>query len=457
MPPVTHSVLDPNRPVLPEWTRWAWSSMVEREYWKPLFERLTKIRGDVEWITLVENIRPAIYQQVTPNDLLTRTAQAAKQGLVAIPIGQINSSDTYTSSAPKTFDANKPWEYRVIFTRPEHAEKASALLNMKGGTAEFDRALGEVLGYPTCCRDFFTHTWSNDQVDTTWDQYATTGDANGPVEANILWRWMGVRWVSHLPCSFQCEATVEVGRKTREAMKKHGLIEEAKIIDMILSWPVRWSGVNGIAEIVGPCLKVSTRTDWAPPTDQRRFERAGRYSPPTRDIWKHNGFSTYEAMLQYHAPIIEELKKLTPENGAILDLGCGNGRLLRTVKLHRTDVAIGGVDANADAIASVQTSLVGKWDASSIQDLKWTSWFAPENTVLLHCPVRLTEMSDEDAARTREAMSAYTTHVVYVYSDNLLKYSLPEWVAAAGYPVDKLLVICDEKASGVAMGILSLT
>lgn len=455
MPPVTNTVLDPNRPVLPEWTRWAWASMVEREYWKPQFERLNNLRNQIEWIALLEGIRPAVYQHVTPSDLLKRTADAAKHGLLTIPIGQINSTDAYRASTPETFDPSKPWEYRVIFTRAEYADKASALANAEHN---YD-ALGELLGYPKCCREFYARTWATkpvSQVDTTWDQYATTGDANGPVEANMLWRWMGIRWVSHLPCSFQCDATVDIGRKTRDAMKKHGLIEEAKVMDMILSWPVRWSGVNGIAEIVGPCLKVSTRTDWAPPTDQRRFERAGRYSAPTREIWKHNGFTTYEAMLQLHAPIIEELKRLVPENGAALDLGCGNGRLLRTVKLYRPDIKIGGVDANADAITSVQASLVGKWDASSIQDLTWTSWFAPEQTILIHCPVRLTEMTTEEATKTRAAMAAYKTHLVYVYSDNLLKQSLAGWMDEAGYPVDKLLVICDQAATGVSLGILRM-
>jgi len=454
MPPVVSSVLDPNRPLLPEWTRWAWSSMIEREYWKPQFERLTNLRPHIEWITLLEGIRPAIFQHVAPDQLLLRTAEAAKHGILAIPIGQINTYDNYLS-AKGEFDATKPWEYRVIFTRAEHAGKAAALATAEGN----HDALGELLGYPKCCREFYARTWgctSVSQVDTTWDQYATTGDANGPVEANILWRWMNVRWVSHLPCSFQCEATVEIGRKTREAIKKHGFVEEAKIMDMILSWPTRWSGVNGIAEIVGPCLKVSTRTDWAPPTDKRRFERAGRYSAPTREIWKDNGFTTYEAMLQLHAPIIEELKRLIPENGAALDLGCGNGRLLRAVKLHRSDIKIGGVDINADAITSVQASLVGKWDASSIQDLAWTSWFTPEDTVLVHCPVRLTEMTAEEATKTRAAMAAYKKHLVYVYGDNLLKQSLEGWISEAGYSVDKLLVICDQSATGVSLGILRM-
>lgn len=451
MPVITSSILHPDRPVLPEWTRWAWSSMIEREYWKPLFERLNGLRSQIEWLTLVEDVRPVIYQHIQPQDLIKKTQEAAEHGFIVRPIGMVSRTDGYTSGSTPT-DPTKPWDYRVLIGRQKFLPRVLDTPDIVTN----DAVLGDLLGYPACCRDFFLRTWGAGQVDTTWDQYAETGSATGPVEANILWRWMGIRWVSHLPCSFQCEATVEIGKQTREVMKKHGLVEEAKIMDMILSWPVRWSGVNGIAEIVGPCLKVSTRTDWAPPTDQRRFERTGRYVKPTADIWKQNGFSTYQGMLDAHAPIIKELITLIPENGAMIDLGCGNGRLARTVKLHRMDISIGGVDINSEAITAVQTFGIGRWESTPIQELTWTDWFDTDSTVLVYSPVRLTELSEEEAQKTREFLLKYRTHLVYVYGDNLQKQPLPKWVDDIGLPVDKLLMICKDTETNVGLGILRL-
>lgn len=451
MPAITTSILQPDRPVLPEWTRWAWASMVEREYWKPQFERLNGLRDHIEWLTLLEGIRPAIYQHVAPEKLLEKTTEAAKHGFIVRPIDIVKRATNYTAARVEP-TADSPWDYRVLIGR----QKMLPLILQTPDVASNAKVLGEILGYPECCREFFMRTWGAGQVDTTWDQYAETGNANGAVEANMLWRWMGVRWVSHLPCSFQCEATIEIGKQTRELLKKHGYVEEVKIMDMILSWPVRWSGVNGIAEIVGPCLKVSTRTDWVPPTDQRRFERTGRYAKPSASIWEHNGFSTYTGMTDSHAPIIAELKTRLPENGAVIDLGCGNGRLLRTVKLHRMDVSIGGVDINSEAIESAQASLIGKWDTAKIQDLTWTDWYAPESTILVYSPIRLTEMTEEERTQTIQHLNQYKTHLVYVYGDNLQKQPLADWVAQAGYPVDKLLVICNSTTKNMALGILTL-
>jgi len=452
---INSSKLDPTRPTLPEWTRWAWASMVEREYWKPLIDRVSSLREEIEWITVIEGIRPAMYTFVRPENLLHVNTRAAKHGLVVVPVMQTNREvNAYSSgSSGRSFNPNMPWQYRVLIANKDVLPLILATENI----ADNNEVLGQVLGYPSCCREFFHRTWGAGQVDTTWDQYAETGTAVGPVEANMLWRWLGVRWVSHLPCSYQCSATIEIGQKTRTAMKKYGYAEEVKVIDSVLSWPVRWSGVNGIAEIVGPAIKISTRTDWAPPSDNRRFTRPGQYGKPTAEMWKENGFSSFTGMLSAHAPLLEEIKTLVPKNGAIIDLGCGNGRLLRTAKLNRLDMSIGGVDINESAIRTVQSGLVGMWDVARIEELTWTNWFAPETTVVLYSPVRLVEMSAQDAENTRAALSRYKTHLVYVYGDNLVKHTLPEWVSLAGYSVDRLMVTYPNTTDQMVMGVVTIS
>ena len=456
MSTVTNSVLKSDRPVLPEWTRWAWASMTEREYWNPIINNIDSKREFIEWLALIEGVRPAVFQYIDPEQLPQKILSASSFGLAAIPIDRVNKPLGYSSVATP-WDPTQPWEYRVVFIKQERGKEIAKISNLSNNYKIDDDKLGEILGYPSCCRNSFLRTWGKNQVDSTWDQYAETGSADGPVEANMLWRWKNVRWVSHMPCSFQCQETVEIGKKTREVMRKYGLVEEIKAIDTILSWPTKWSGINGIAEIIGPCIKVSTRTDWAPPTDKRWFKRNGRYVKPTEDLWKHNGFSSYQGMIDSHTAIIPELNTFVPQNGAVIDLGCGNGRLLRTAKLHRPDIKISGVDTNIEAITSARSGLVGTWDASKIQELAWTKWFSPENTVLVYSPVRLTEMTADEREHTFEAMSRYKTHIVYLYGDNALKHPLEEWVSMAGFPVDRLIVTLSEKSNkNVSVGTLEL-
>lgn len=454
MPVITSSVLDPNRPVLPEWTRWAWASMADRELWRPLINEAVQAWFFIERLAVIEHVRPAAYQPMQPNRLLEETAHLAKFGLTVLPIAQMNTTHSY-SSATNGFDPTQPWEYRVLIVPITEMAKIASIPNL----ATNNEALGEILGYPKCCIDFFLRTWGAGQVDTTWDQYAETGSADGPIEANLLWRWKGIRWVSHLPCSYQCEHTVAIGKQMREVALKHGYVEETRTIDAVLSWPVRWSGVNGIAEIVSPYLKVSTRTDWAPPSDHRRFQRTGQEAVKTdKTFWTHNGFSSHEYMRQVHVPIIQAIKEFTPQNASVVDLGCGNGALLRRAKLYRSDIKIAGIDINEEAIQTVaKETMSRKWLTGKIQEGTWTTLSPnPAETVLVSCPVRLCEMTDEEKTQTLTAMQRYPIQIVYVYGDNLQRHSLEQWVELAGLPVDKLLMIHFGNTN-VAVGVLQLS
>ena len=95
------------------------------------------------------------------------------------------------------------------------------------------------------------------QVDATGETLTITGVPG----ANVLWRWLGLRPAPHSPCRFDCPSTISLAEGMSEAAKAAGFEEEAGWLDEILSWPVEWSALHGIAEIRTPILKISTRTD----------------------------------------------------------------------------------------------------------------------------------------------------------------------------------------------------
>ncbi len=72
---------------------------------------------------------------------------------------------------------------------------------------------------------------------------------------------MNLRAVPHLPCCFDCQHGVELGKKLIEIGRKTGYEEEMNWLLEILSWPVEWSALHGIAEIKTPILKISAQTD----------------------------------------------------------------------------------------------------------------------------------------------------------------------------------------------------
>ena len=320
-------------------------------------------------------------------------------------------------------------------------------------------------------------------MDTTWPMaVATVGETNGeheltvagPPEGNILWRWMGARAVPHLPCRFDCAATVGLGRRLMEIGREGGHAEAMSWLGDILRWPVEWSALHGIAEVKTPVLKVSTRTDATPvkyvvrregdryptegarglvfpyrvPTRRRVTESRGFRrgldeavpAVPARPDWyaTDNGFPSVTAMEHAHAPIVAlAVATLGDAAGAVLDLGCGNGVLLARLREACPGIVPYGVDSQPDRIARAQEVLPGFAAHFWVEDLfegaaPWRGG-RPYALALL-MPGRLLETDAAHAARLRERLRTQCARIlVYAYEDWLSRYGgLDRLAAAAG-------------------------
>jgi len=67
--------------------------------------------------------------------------------------------------------------------------------------------------------------------------------------------------VAHLPCKLNCPISMEFASAFIAVGMRHGYAAEMHWLSEILSWPVQWSQLHGIAEIKTPILKLSTCTD----------------------------------------------------------------------------------------------------------------------------------------------------------------------------------------------------
>jgi hypothetical protein len=388
------------KPVLPEWTRWAWSSVAEREWWKLLFTEATQAFQMIEKYAVVEGLRDAAWMFV-PSDQLVREAEwADAHGLTLVPTALSKMGGAYQSSFAGALVQGEPFNVRVLYLR-------------KGYTAPIfpltDARLGALLGYPECCQKAFADTWGQHQVDNTWEQLQGW-DGKSPT-ASTLWRWMGIRFVPHLPCSYNCEASKHQAEQYAAVGRKYGYTEQMQLINEVVHWPVKWTRLFGIMESTGPCIKLSTRTDWT--GEKQEFTKEGTYFKPTADLWTDNGFLSHTAMRGAHDLLLPILRESLPPNARLLDLGCGNGMLLRRLTIHRPDVKIAGIDNNANSIGRIP-SFKGKWWAGRIQDGAWAPW---NPTAVLVTPGRLLEMTPIDKAYVLGLLEDIPQKFLYSYSD----------------------------------------
>lgn len=449
---------------LPDFTRHTWVSQRARDAWATRIERVAACWQEVEWLSVAEGVRDCCLRVVSPGDMDGLAEQTVAAGLALAPLDTIAASNGAYMSAGVGVVPGHPYNQRVVVGRAEHLSAFREAWE-RGDQKE----VGRLLGYPACCSDFFEEFWVRQRfVDTTWpmalgtaggaDEGATLLEVGGPPHTNILLRWLGVRAVPHLPCSFTCEPSRRFGEELVGLARRRGHAAEADDLLRMLEWPVEWSALHGIAEIKTPVLKIAALTDATPVkyvvrrrgttypaegaqglsfpykepnrlrvTDSRGFQRGLTNLTKPLDAHKQaewyfgdNGFTSRSGMDAAHRPLVElSAAALGATPGAVLDLGCGNGALLEKICERRKAAAPFGIDLDPSKVAHAGLLLprhaanfhVGDFfnaDAPALGERRYA--------LALLMLGRLFEVEPERAAGLRGWLRSHVEHLlVYVY------------------------------------------
>lgn len=401
---------------LPDWTRVAWASSSAREVWEPRVQAVSRAWVETELLSVVAGVRRSCLRHAAPSELLPLTDWAADRDLTVVPLAMESAIKGTYSSESSAPEPGGDFLYRVAVTRDPKAWPGA----WKTGD------IGGLLGFPECCQRFFEEVWTRGRgVDTTWQWAGGTGhevEVDPRPEANILLRWLGVRLVPHLPCSTDCRGTIELGVQMEAVARAAGYGQEMDWAREMLSWPVEWSALHGIAEIKTPVLKVSTRTDatadkyvvrrpGTPPAEAatgKDFPYSPRRAQPMP--WQDNGFSTMNAQREAHEVLLAAVGDLDLAGGAVLDLGCGNGDLVSRIAA-KVDATPFGVESDAERAARAQERHPeGLFTPGNLFDADIEG---ADLVVLM--PGRLAENPERAAEMARKLQGK--TVLVYVYGD----------------------------------------
>jgi len=244
--------------VLPRFSRAIWTSDRAREVWEPRFARIANRWREIEWLTVVDGVRPSALLWLSHDELVALVPRLKQYGLSAVPV-------TSSLRALPGQDRNV-LVYRVFIGKGRVLSK-----ERRAWARANDDEIGQCLGYPACCRAFFHWVvvragW----LDPTWpravsaiqsDELKRTLDVQVSPELNLFWQMLGVRLVPHIPCSYSCETSRTLARAFIYTGRRAGYQLELDHALEVMRWPVEWSALHGIAEIKTPIVKLSTRTD----------------------------------------------------------------------------------------------------------------------------------------------------------------------------------------------------
>jgi len=446
---------------LPDFTRCAWVSDAARDVWARRLRMVSDAWREVQWLSVAAGVRRAADVRV-PEPYLRRHARRWRaHGLrYAVLARESAARPGYTARAlPSRTDGGGA--VRVGFAGDD-GDLAALREAWSAGDHE---TLGVLLGYPECCRAFFTEVWARDRcTDPTWAMAGGRDDdpvrtVSGDPLANVLWRWLDVRAVPHLPCGFDCGPSAELGAELLRLSAAIGFDGPARWCREILSWPVEWSSLHGIAEIRTPIVKICTATD---ALDGKRVVRragtdypeegahglrfpyrmralpAGRAAAERRGFAAHhldNDFPSELFMDVAHRNILAAAAPVLGPGAAVADLGCGNGALLRRL---RDEAAPGlvpyGVDAVAERVAAARRlwpEHAGNFVAGDLFTVAETWAAGRRYRLVLLCADRLEEAGEDRTARLLAEVAGHADWLLlYSYGGRLDRRRM----AALGLP-----------------------
>jgi len=342
--------------VIPDYnSRTIWVSDIAQKVWEPRFQRISNAFLTVEKENILTGYRKSHLTPVNPNELQNWKEWAESKGLVVVELAKEGKAVGSYSSRARNYEQGQPYTIRIAITHPEFADDWRYAWDSRN-----DMKIGELLGYPTCCTKWFQHYWQdNGFQDDILPMYENGNfSSEGPWELNFFYRYLGARLVSHMPCSFKCENSLNIARQNLQVMNNIGKIEEVQWIQEIFNWPVRWSSLHGIAEIRCPVFKLSHKTDFL--AEEFIVDKQGELYPEEgasgvvfpwkrkkksvpvlqnrsfneslkdAKMWEDNGFSTEQGMNECHSVLLSSLEQF--KVGSIIDLGSGNGLLLKRIK-----------------------------------------------------------------------------------------------------------------------------
>jgi radical SAM protein with 4Fe4S-binding SPASM domain len=247
----------------PEFTRSVWVSDRAASEWEDKIKRIAATWRRLEWRTVVKGVRKSALMLLSANEL-----ESLRSALGQVNMG-VSVLQVLKHRHPNADDG-------IVFRVAVGTPKALKSFRVAWVKKDHD-AMGELLGYPRCCRSAFNSEYLRSGLqDSTWqaaggcskpDGESHALEVKGPPQVNALLAKIGVRLIPHIPCSFTCEESL---RLARQFQRVADTAEEEESIEMaleMLAWPMAWSAVNGIAEIKTPIMKVNYGTDRVP---QRR-------------------------------------------------------------------------------------------------------------------------------------------------------------------------------------------
>ena len=234
-----------------------WLNRRAKEEWGSVLLEAASLLQDMEVESVARGQRPCSWQTIGEEDYPRFQREWESKGLVSAVIRRVGQFEGFTN---KHYPVREGEPAMVCCILSKSMSDLEAF--KKAVEEQDDYTQGILLGYPECCCRFFRGVWFKGYHDPIWQAALNSSVIHRdshyirmrPHElSNPILRFLGIRIAFHIPCSFDCQKTIEIAKERLEMTKgfNPGLVEK---IMQLLRMPMSWDCYHGIALIRTPII-----------------------------------------------------------------------------------------------------------------------------------------------------------------------------------------------------------
>lgn len=253
-----------------------WNSVDAMLRWGPILERCRSLHDRAEYWMVLEGKRKCATLHISPRNYDKLMEQIQSDGLVWLPIQRTRNYNGFSHRHYPVEELDQNSSVYGVLARTKEDAEAFRAASIDGRVNH--KIIGELLGFPECCAEFFVEIWPTfyDPVyqaaerspHRVWQGENYSALYVTPhIATHQMLRYVGFRLTSHLPCCLHCEKSVKVARDWLDVCRKYDPQGTECLLE-ILSLPGEWSVCHGIAVVETPYFTVvsnsmPTKGKWA--------------------------------------------------------------------------------------------------------------------------------------------------------------------------------------------------
>jgi len=242
-----------------------WMNRKAQDAWEKPIQEISTLIQELEILSVQEGQRACATTTISVRELVNFTSRYPDLIFKPIRLAKKFSGFAHKHENPGSEDKDF-YVHLVISKELYHANQFYEAHNKGNHDIQ-----GELLGFPKCCRDFFTDVWAKGYIDPIWQM--KDADRIHPY-SNPLLRYLGVRLSFHIPCSFHCIETIKIAQERLKLTRNDKLV---KPMEALLSMDVEWDCLHGIAQIKTPLFWIITSST---PSQERHIVKIkGSFKP----------------------------------------------------------------------------------------------------------------------------------------------------------------------------------